>query len=566
VLLLVGALALAGALLALVAAQPAVAAIDDQAGDRAGADDERPYDVDPYAVSDLGERTAGVLGSLGSRATAAIVPFFTDCEPGELFSGCGPPPARWVMGDAPVEFCTFQNNRVASVSAEIFRDAVQDAADAWNAAEAAVGVNYLGDCPSGFRWTEDNKVNEIGFDDGRNAVTGKQAAVTSATWVNLPSQPNVQSREFVEADVVLDESLSVPLACFRSVIAHELGHALGFGHSDTEGDLMFPSFSPSDLSTCPGAPAAEERARLQELYGVDRLPTVSLGSDRIVEAGQPVTLLATGSDPEGKPLAYEWLQLAGTAVAVSQDGASASFVAPATPGSTLRLQVTALDPFLHRAAASVLLTVASADAPPTSIPSFASFRPNASRTAAVLGWKVSIDATAFEFCSNPAAIPALESCSTVDAPAVEVTWGTVLGSAGLPGARRVFEQQVRDTTLAACNAAGCTGAGFGPLVGGLRWEPWAIDFDYLAFAFDFRSSRWTFVAVANLSAEPRTFVFRSGPPEEPTLRRLHGCGEVRPGGVCVGWLSPSDGPHDEVVTIISSAAGTPTTEHRITVR
>ena len=515
-------------------------------------------------VRHAGER-AGTLDGPTAR-TAAIVPFFTDCAPGELFAGCGPPAARWVLGDAPVEFCTFQNNRAASVSAQVFRDAVQDAADAWNSAEAAAGVRYLGDCPTGFRWTDDNAVNEIGFDDGRQAVVGTQAGITMATWLNSPSASNVQSREFVEADIVLDEGLSVPRACFRSVIAHELGHALGFGHSDTEGDLMFPSFSPSDLATCPGGPSAEERSRLQQLYGVDRLPNVSVGADRVVEPGQLVTVLATGSDPEGKPLSYEWSQISGAPVALSPDGASASFVAPAIGSAPLRFEVAALDPFLHRATAAVLLTVTSANAPPVGTPSLASFQPNASRSAALVGWEVSGDATSFEFCSHPAGIGALESCVAAASPDIEVTWDTVLGSAGPADALRVFEQQGRDTSLAACNAAGCTSAGFGPLVGGLRWEPWAIDFDYMAFAFDVRGFRWTFAAVTNLSDEPRTFLFRTGPPEDPTRRRFHGCGSVRPGGVCVGWLSPSDGPHEAVVTIVSSAAGTPTTEHRFTVR
>ena len=559
------ALALVAALLTLAAAQPAGAAIGGGGAAELDASDERPYDADPYRLHERGEGTDGVLGVTG-RATAAIIPFFTDCAPGEVFAGCGPSPARWIVGDAPVDFCTFQNNRAASVSAQLFRDAVEEAADAWNVAEAAVGVRYLGDCPAGFRWSEDNGVNEIGFDDGRNAVVGTQSGITMGSWLNGPSSANVQNRAFIEADIVLDERLSVPLVCFRSVIAHELGHALGFGHSDTEGDLMFPSFTPSDLATCPGGPSAEERARLQELYGVDRPPTVSIGPDRIVEAGEPLTLLATGSDPEGKPLTYEWAQLAGAPVTLAPVGAGASLVAPATPGSTLRLQVTARDPFLHRAVAFVLLTVTSADSPPLSTPSLVSFLPNASRSAAVLGWEVGADATSFEFCSSPGAIAALESCATVGAPEVEVTWDTVLGSAGPPDARRVFEGQVRDTSLAACNAAGCTGAGFGPLAGGLRWQPWAIDFDYLAFAFDVRGFRWTIAAVANLSDAPRSFVFRSGPAEDPTSRLLHGCGTLRPGDVCVGWLSPNEGPHDAVVTIVSTAAGTPTTEHRITVR
>ena len=147
-----------------------------------------------------------------------------------------------------------------------------------------------------------------------------------------------------------------------------------------------------------------------------------------------------------------------------------------------------------------------------------------------------------------------------------MSWDTVLDSGGSVNTRRVFTEPVRDTSLAACNVMGCTAAGFGPLAGGLRWEPWAIDFDYLAFAFDVRSTRWTVVAVVNLSDEPRNFVFRSGPLEAPSRLLLHGCGSVQAGGVCIGWLSPHQAPHDPVVTIVSSADGTPTTEHRITVR
>ncbi len=545
--------------LALLAAAPAEADAD------ARGDDARPYDAHPRAYGG-GETAERALDGNGGSAVAAIVPFFTDCAPGEVFAGCGPPPARWVVGDAPVEFCTFQNNRPDSISASVFREAVQDAADVWNAVEAAVGALYLGDCPSGFRWTEGNEVNEIGFDDERNAVSGTQAGITMGSWLNRPSSANVQSREFIEADIVLDEGLNVPLACFRSVIAHEMGHALGFGHSDTEGDLMFPSFAPSDLSTCPAAPSAEERSRLQELYGVDRLPSVSAGLDRVVDAAQEVTLLATGSDPEGKPLTYEWLQVAGPPVSLVQDGARATFTAPSDGITPFRFQVTARDPFLHRASATVQITVSSADAPPVVIPSLVSFLPNASRTAALVGWEVGDAATSFELCSHPTPLRTLESCGTVASPEVPITWDTVLGSAGRADATRVFDEPGRDTTLAACNTAGCTPPGFGPIVGGLRWDAWDIDFDYLTFAFDVRSVRWTFAAVANLSDEPRTFLFRTGPSEDPTRSRFHGCGVLRPGGVCIGWIAPNEGPHGEMVTIVSSDAGTPTTEHRFTVR
>ncbi len=464
----------------------------------------------------------------------------------------------------PVSFCTFQNNRPSAISADEFRQAVGDAAAAWNAVEAAVGIDYTGDCATGFRWELGNERNEIGFDDARNVATGDDAGVTSGSWFNLPSSTNPERREFFEADIVIDgESFSdAPLVCFQSTVVHEMGHAIGFGHSDSENDLMFPSFDPGDVSTCPTGPSPAERTHLQDLYGIDRAPTVNAGEHRIVDPGAAVTLTASGSDPEGESLTFQWTQLSGTAVQLAGSGGSVSFTAPPEAGETLVFELTGFDPFLHSATDTVNVTLAAADKPPAVAPSFASFLPGASGSAE-LGWKAVSGASSYKLCSSPPGMTA--GCVTLSTPFAPITWDTILGAEGPAEATRVFTGGVRETSLNACNSQGCSPVGFGPLAGGLRWVAWEMDYDYFAMAFDYGHLRFTIVGVVNVSGPKRAFTFYTGPANDPTQQRIRKCGLLPAGATCIDFLGPDD-EHFAVVNIVSTRAGTPTTEHRITVR
>ena len=520
---------------------------------RAG-DGERLYDSGPVLVP---------VAPPGGVVLELLVDFFTDCtgtsgDPGS----CGPPAGRWVAPHNPVEFCTFQNNRPGSFTAQQFRDTVAKAVATWNAQEAAVGVRYDGDCASGFRWEFGNDRNEIGWDDRRNAVSGSEAGVTRGTWLPLPGDV----KQFVEFDVVFEGSDvdDIPLVCFNSIVAHELGHALGFGHSDEPGDLMFPTFKPSDVSTCQAAPTNEEQSRLQELYGVDRNPTVSAGSDRIVDTGATVALIALGSDPEGSALSYVWQQLSGPAVALSASGASVSFTAPTENGITVVLEVTAFDAFLHSASASITITVGTATAPPSLAPSLKVFLAGPQANAR-LTWSEVSGAASYELCSKPAGATVEPVCNIVGAPIADVSWDTVLGTTGSASDLRVFTAGARETFLRACNSQGCSPAGTGGLTGGLRWPAWDIDFDYFALEFDSGSLQFTIVGVVNVSGAPRSFTLYSGPPEDPTRVRLRACGTLPPGAACLDFLGPDD-EHFSIVDIVSKRAGAPNTEHRITVR
>ena len=486
------------------------------------------------------------------------IDFFTDDQ--------GPPAAAWPASAVPVAFCSFHNNRPAAIGAEQFRQAVRDVAAAWNAAEAAVGIRYAGDCAQGFQWESDNDRNEVGFDDARNVARGGEAGLARGVWLEFSAGGTVLSREFAEFDVVLagSELSNVPFVCFVSVLSHELGHSLGLGHSDTEGDLMFESFTPSRIETCPTAPSAAARARLQDLYGVDRAPSVDAGADRAVDTGAAVTLTAQGSDPEGGELTFQWVQLSGATVQLSASGASVSFAAPSQQGATLVFEVTAFDAFLHAVTDTVSVTAGAATSPPAVPPSFASFLPGPFG-AAEIGWTETSGASSYEFCHQAPAAPSSVSCSNLPAPLAAITWDLTLGAQGPATATRVLTGGERETSLRACNSKGCTPVSPGPLTGGLRWPAWGIDYDYFAMAFDFGRLHFTLAGVVNVSGPNRVFNLNTGPPGDPDLHRMRACGQIPAGRVCIAFLGLDD-EHFEVVSIVSKRRGTPTTDHRITIR
>lgn len=525
------------------------------------------------------ERASGEGGELVYDRGAVLVPagvpqdlpipllitFFTDCVPGLAPPDCGPPAARWTASDIPVEFCTFQKNRPAFLTAEQFREAVTGGATTWNAQETAVGIRYTGDCISGTRWEFDNGRNEIGFDDERNVVRGDEVALARGSWVSTPFRV-VERRDFFEFDIVLagDTLRDVPFVCVQSTVVHELGHALGLGHSDVPTDLMFESFNPSDPSTCHTEPSVAERVRLQELYGVDRSPTADAGADRLVEAAAVVTLTGSGSDPEDGALSFQWAQLDGPTVELSGEASSVSFIATGEVGQTLVFGLTVFDPFLHAATDTVTVTVSEAVIAPRRVPPLESFTVGDSGHG-VIGWGEVEGATGYEFCRQPPGVPSAETCSNFATPAIDVSWQLTLGSTGLPTAHRVFTTDARETTIRACNSQGCSRTATGPLSGGLRWPAWEVDYDYIALALDIRKTQWTILIVANVSGPPRTFTLYTGPPDDPTRQLLRECRRLAAGRRCVGFLRPGS-QQFEVVSFTSEGEGTPTTEHRITVR
>jgi Matrixin len=507
------------------------------------------YDEPPVRTSLLSRLLDGAL-------TQPLIKYLTDCD-GAGDIDCGGTPARWSAATMPVRLCSAQQSRPTGVTALEFREIVARAVETWNSQETAVGIDFTGDCTDRDFWTFNNLVNEVGWDDQRQVLTFTQAAVTRTSYSSL--------RIIRESDVVLDTDLGgYPRVCLESTLAHEFGHFLGLGHSDDRADLMYASFDPRVLSTCKLAPSANERARLQSLYGVDRAPVVFLAGGAI-EPNAAVTAVATGTDPEGLPVTYRWLQTAGPAVNLITEGPTARFTAPLQLDASVVLRVTAVDLFGHPASTTATFVVSRASGAPAKPPALDVFAPASGN--AVLGWSTVPEAATYELCSRPVEAPAPFECGPVGGPRAPVSWDTVLGTTGTATERRLITTGTRETFLRACNPRGCSPAGTGGRSGGLRWAPWNIDYDYFALGYDVGGVQFTVVGVVNVSGEPRSFTLASGSELEPSRVRLATCGIVPAGQSCFGFLGPGAAavPGDSV-SILAEAPGRPTIEHRFRVR
>tara|TARA_R110002126_G_scaffold16527_22_gene66054 strand:+ start:4041 stop:6839 length:2799 start_codon:yes stop_codon:yes gene_type:complete len=93
-------------------------------------------------------------------------------------------------------------------------------------------------------------------------------------------------------------------------------------------------------------------------------PTVTIGENRQVNAGQSVTLTAVATDAQNDSISYQWQQDSGPAVSLQNASSNAvSFVAPAS-NSQLVLTVTATDARGAATSASITLTVVASPPPP----------------------------------------------------------------------------------------------------------------------------------------------------------------------------------------------------------
>ena len=295
-------------------------------------------------------------GDVHSIPLGQSIDLLADCKNGETPPECGNPAASWAAQTRPVQVCTIQTGRPSWMTAVQFQQAVRDATLAWNKAEAPLGVMYGGDCAAGSVEQSGDGRNEIGFMDGP-VVPGGDAATTKSSIIRQPAV-NPTVRTIVEADVYIPNGFPQNLTCFQHAVTHEVGHVLGLGHSTTSADVMYPTIDFANATFCHPNPTMAELARLQDVYGINRTPTVGVGGALTAQVGDTVSLAGTASDPENDLMTFAWTQTSGpTAGALAGATTLASNFVASSPGVYV-FTLTATDRYLHQGSASVTVTVA----------------------------------------------------------------------------------------------------------------------------------------------------------------------------------------------------------------
>ena len=122
----------------------------------------------------------------------------------------------------------------------------------------------------------------------------------------------------------------------RRVALHEFGHVLGLDHPDQHGQSVTAVMN-SRVSNVDSL-QTDDTSGARAIYGSstppssNRAPTVTAScSPCTVESGQPTSLRATASDPDGDALTYRWTAAQGTFSSAS--AANTMWTAPLQPGT-----------------------------------------------------------------------------------------------------------------------------------------------------------------------------------------------------------------------------------------
>ena len=225
----------------------------------------------------------------------------------------------------------------------------------WNAANAQVGLEYTSSCPAPAREPaiQDGRI-AVGWGGDRSFIV---ASVVGTTNVGVEAFNSISGRrEISGAQIVINPRQAMSVACLQTMMIHELGHVLGLGHSSNADDVMFPVFTPSRPTSCRAAPSAVEYQRLNALYGTEPPPSVQIATLSKAQEGSAVRLVASGSDPFGRSLNFDWSQTGGTPVTLDPSGGTLRFTAPRNPGM-LTFTVTATNSYGHSATATTFVIV-----------------------------------------------------------------------------------------------------------------------------------------------------------------------------------------------------------------
>ena len=152
----------------------------------------------------------------------------------------------------------------------------------------------------------------------------------------------------------------------------------GAGGQFSDPHILHPTYTAPLVSSCSGKDitltltatdcwgAETSDSLILHVNNVNAPPTADAGSDKHVHSGDKVTLIGTGTDPDGKIAAYTWSQIAGPSVPLhGKNTDTLTFTAPSVSSTTmLTFRLTVTDDCGAAASDVVNVAVAPAPAPP----------------------------------------------------------------------------------------------------------------------------------------------------------------------------------------------------------